>query len=139
MTTPCPGGEPVADCMKRALAAADREAGQIDLISAHGSATVQNGENEAAAIRSVFGENPPAIHTLKQLTGHSLGAASALEMVALTAALSRQVKLIPHDSLDPAFGLSPRPLPDSLQRILTNAFGFGGINCSLVLECADHS
>ncbi len=133
MTTPHPSALPVTQAMRKALESAGLSADQIDLINVHGSATPQNDSNEALAIQHIFSENCPAIYAAKSQLGHSLGAASALELVALCLALDNTCSLSQNG---PALGLTPLAIKKP-KAVLKNAFGFGGINSSLVLQAID--
>ncbi len=133
MTTPQPTAQPVAQAMRKALANAHIQSEDIDMISVHGSATPQNDANEAHAIQQIFSDRCPAIYAAKGQLGHSLGAASALELAAICLALEGTCEI---PQITPALGLIPVDTKKP-KAILKNAFGFGGINSSLVLQAAD--
>ncbi|MGH9078256.1 MAG: beta-ketoacyl-[acyl-carrier-protein] synthase family protein [Acidimicrobiales bacterium] len=142
VTAPAPGGSGAMACMRAALADAELAPADIVHVNAHGTATGLNDASEAAAIAAVFGPAAgpaaPWVTSTKGVTGHALGAAGALEAVAV--ALSIQYRLIPPtfglSELDPAFDLrmvtgGPRswePGPT-----MSNSFGFGGHNGCLVI------
>ncbi|MDE2006244.1 MAG: beta-ketoacyl-ACP synthase [Rhodospirillales bacterium] len=136
MSAPRPDGAGAAAAMRAALAAAGLEPGAIDYVNLHGTGTPANDAMEDAAMVSVFGAATPCSST-KGFTGHTLGAAGVAE--ALIAAWCIEAGLLPGclgiDAPDPAFGAlvltANREAP--LRRVLSNSFGFGGINCSLVL------
>ena len=138
MTSPHPGGAAVIRCMREALADARVTPGEIDYINAHASGTRLNDANEAACILSVFGANPPPVSGTKAVTGHPLGATAALEMVLCALAIQHQVlpPTLHHETPDPTCPLDIIPnaaRPAKVRYALNNAFGFGGINSSVVL------
>lgn len=138
ITAPAPGGTGAVACMELALADAGLEPGQIRQINAHGTSTPLNDAAEAEAIAKVFGPPGPPVVSTKGVTGHALGAAGALEAVALL--LSMEHRLIPPTAgtveLDPAITIdvvtgAPRawePGP-----ALSNSLGFGGHNGTIIL------
>jgi 3-oxoacyl-[acyl-carrier-protein] synthase II len=141
MTTPLPTGESCVRAMRDALAYAGIGPEQIDYINAHASSTQLNDSNEAFCIRKVFGERAQTIPVsgTKAYYGHPLGASAAIEGVICSLAL--QDGIIPptlnYRTPDPACDLDvvpnqPRHWP--LTHILSNAFGFGGINSSVVYK-----
>jgi 3-oxoacyl-[acyl-carrier-protein] synthase-1 len=126
--------------MQDALAAANLDAAAIDYINLHGTATPSNDVSEARAVASLFGTDTPCSST-KGATGHTLGAAGGLE--AVICALALRHGLLPGglntQHVDPALRLNylldNRQQP--LRRVLSNSFGFGGTNCSLLLGRPD--
>ena len=139
MTTPLPGGEMVVRCMRDALVDASVAPAQIDYINAHASSTQANDVNEIAAIKTVFGDHAKklAISGTKPYTAHSLGATSALEAAICAMAIARD--FIPPtlhlNTPDPACDLDLVPNEGrtrKLNYVLSNAFGFGGINSCLI-------
>ncbi|HPG26945.1 MAG: beta-ketoacyl-ACP synthase II [Spirochaetaceae bacterium] len=139
ITAPAPGGAGALRCMRRALEDAGLEPGQIVHVNAHGTSTELNDLAEAQGISQLFGSPGPIVTSIKGVTGHSLGAAGAIEAVALV--LSLQHGLIPPtdglEQFDPAL-----PPIDVVQKearrftpgpSLSNSFGFGGHNGTLVL------
>jgi 3-oxoacyl-[acyl-carrier-protein] synthase II len=135
-TTPRPDGSGSAECMRRALTDAAIAGSDIGYVNAHGTGTKLGDAGEALAIRAVFGDGPPVSST-KGLTGHMLGASGALEAAVTAATVIRGV-LPPTwnlDDPDPACDLDhvrekPRHVP--IDYALSNSFGFGGYNVSLV-------
>ena len=137
ITAPSPGGTGAATCMELALEDAGVAAADVGHINAHGTSTPLNDAAEAEAIAKVFGTPGPPVTSTKGVTGHALGAAGAIEAVAL--ALSIDKGLIPptsgYEHPDPAIQLDivagePRawePAP-----ALSNSFGFGGHNGTTV-------
>lgn len=136
MSTPHPEGAGAAAAMGAALQTAGLTAADIDYINLHGTATRSNDRSEDRAVLEVFGPATPCSST-KGATGHTLGAAGIVE--ALIGALCLQRGLVPGtrntESLDPELGagivLANREAP--LATVMSNSFGFGGSNCSLVL------
>jgi 3-oxoacyl-[acyl-carrier-protein] synthase-1 len=135
MSTPHPEGEGAALAMRRALASAGLEPAAIDYINMHGTASQVNDSMEDKAITAVCGTNTPASST-KGWTGHALGAAGITE--AVISALCIQNGLMPGclntRTRDPSF--TSRILlanqHGAVRRVLSNSFGFGGSNASLV-------
>jgi 3-oxoacyl-[acyl-carrier-protein] synthase-1 len=136
MSSPHPDGLGAKLAMSRALAAAGLEASDIDYINLHGTATPSNDAAEGNAVAGVFGDRVPCSST-KGATGHTLGAAGAVE--AVICALSLRHGLMPGSAntrhSDPAIPLDYLLANRSghVNRVLSNSFGFGGSNCSIVL------
>ncbi len=136
MSAPHPDGLGARMAIESALDAAGLEAGDIDYVNLHGTATPSNDAAEDKAVVGVFGTST-ACSSTKGATGHTLGAAGAIE--AVIAVLALRHGLMPGgantERLDPAlrahYLLESRPAP--VRRVLSNSFGFGGTNCSLVL------
>ncbi|GAC1302412.1 MAG: beta-ketoacyl-[acyl-carrier-protein] synthase family protein [Steroidobacteraceae bacterium] len=135
MSAPHPQGAGARRAMQSALQSADLAPEAIDYINLHGTGTPSNDLAESHAVVDVFGSATPASST-KGATGHTLGAAGALEAVVCMLAL--QSGLLPggvHTSqIDPALGarylMANRRAP--VGRVMSNSFGFGGTNCSLI-------
>jgi len=135
MSAPHPEGLGARLAMQAALCAAGLEPGAIDYINLHGTGTPSNDRSESQAVTCVFGPTTPCSST-KGATGHTLGAAGALE--AVISALSLQHALMPGGvstaHLDPTLTAhyirENRHAP--VARVLSNSFGFGGTNCSLI-------
>jgi 3-oxoacyl-[acyl-carrier-protein] synthase I len=136
MSSPHPEGLGAQLAMSRALASAGLQVADIDYINLHGTATPSNDAAEGFAVAKLFGKGTPCSST-KGATGHTLGAAGAVE--AAIAAIALREGLLPGSAntraLDPAIAidylLANRNAP--IARVLSNSFGFGGSNCSLVL------
>ncbi len=136
MSTPHPEGAGAALAMTRALTRAGLQAEQIDYINLHGTATVSNDRAEDRAVMDVFKDRVPCSST-KGYTGHTLGAAGICEAVLSTLCL--QHDLIPGscntEQLDPELradvALGNRGA--TVRTVMSNSFGFGGSNCSLIL------
>jgi 3-oxoacyl-[acyl-carrier-protein] synthase I len=139
MSSPHPEGLGARLAMERALAAAGMRSGDVDYINLHGTATRVGDEAEDRAIFELFGSRTPCSST-KGHTGHTLGASGIVE--AVFSALSILHDLMPGSPhtrmLDPA--LKSRYLVEGrrarVDRVMSNSFGFGGANCSLLLARA---
>jgi 3-oxoacyl-[acyl-carrier-protein] synthase-1 len=136
MSAPHPEGRGAAAAMRQALVAARAAPGDIDYINFHGTGTPSNDAAEAQAVASVLGVETPGSST-KGATGHTLGAAGGLE--AVICALALRHGLMPGGvnttAVDPALRVSylRESRSTSLGKVMSNSFGFGGSNCSLVL------
>jgi len=136
MSAPHPEGRGARLAMEAALLDAGLEPGAIDYINLHGTGTPSNDRSESHAVTSVFGASTPCSST-KGATGHALGAAGGLE--AVISALALQNSLMPggvntehvDETLTAHYIRHNRSA--ALTRVLTNSFGFGGTNCSLIL------
>jgi 3-oxoacyl-[acyl-carrier-protein] synthase II len=142
ITAPAPGGRGALSCMEIALAHAGLEAGQVRHVNAHGTSTPLNDAAEAEAMAKLFGVPGPPVTSIKGVTGHSLGAAGAIEAIAVIESMRR--KLIPPTAGTPAVDPDLPPLDLVLGEArawepgptISNSFGFGGHNGSLVLAPA---
>jgi 3-oxoacyl-[acyl-carrier-protein] synthase-1 len=136
MSAPHPEGRGARLAMEAALLAAGLEPGAIDYINLHGTGTQSNDRAESRAVTSVFGTSTPCSST-KGATGHALGAAGALE--AVISALALKASLMPggvntehvDETLTARYIRHNRSA--ALGRVLSNSFGFGGTNCTLIL------
>jgi 3-oxoacyl-[acyl-carrier-protein] synthase II len=135
---PHPEGRGAEEAMRRALADAGLSPEAVDYINAHGTATVAGDEAECLAVRRLF-PNPPPMSSVKGATGHLMGAAGAVEAVVSVLALQRG-RLPPTVNYlgggPPGIDFVPRPRPADLKVVLSNSFGFGGQNASLVFARA---
>jgi 3-oxoacyl-[acyl-carrier-protein] synthase II len=136
---PSPGGAGAAECMRLALEDADVDPSEVGHINAHGTSTPINDRTEAEAIEKAFALNPPPVAATKGVAGHAVGAAGAIEVVAslLAAANGIVPPTANYDTPDPQIALdivagAPRRLDSNI--VLSNSFGFGGHNASLVLS-----
>ena len=122
--------------MVAALNVAGVEPGEIDYINLHGTGTMSNDSAESRAVAALFGTAIAGSST-KGATGHALGAAGALEAVICALALQNDFAPagINTRNLDPALSVQYllKNRPGRIARVLSNSFGFGGTNCSLVL------
>ncbi|HEU5174563.1 MAG TPA: beta-ketoacyl-ACP synthase II [Gemmatimonadaceae bacterium] len=143
MTAPRPDGAQAARAMQRALADANVQPGEIGYVNAHGSSTPLNDPTETRAIKQVFGEGAARIpvSSTKGYYGHALGASGAIELATCALALH-------HGWLPPTLNLQH---PDAecdldyvpragravrVEHVMSNSFGFGGINASIVMRRA---
>ncbi|MBD2311399.1 beta-ketoacyl-ACP synthase II [Desertifilum sp. FACHB-1129] len=141
MTAPVPGGAGAARAMQLALKDAGIAPDRIDYINAHGTSTPANDKTETAAIKSVLGESAQrvAVSSTKSMTGHLLGGSGGIEAVATAMAIA-------NDQIPPTINLTnPDPECDldyvanqsrsaTLNVALSNSFGFGGHNVTLVFK-----
>jgi 3-oxoacyl-[acyl-carrier-protein] synthase I len=136
MSSPPPDGAGARAAMQAALSDAGLSAEDIDYVNFHGTGTPSNDEAEARAVADVLGKQIPGSST-KGATGHTLGAAGALETV--ICALALQEGLMPGGvnttQVDPALPVHYLRANRNarLRRVISNSFGFGGTNCSLIL------
>ena len=140
MSSPHPDGLGARLAMTAALRSAGLAAADIDYINLHGTSTPANDAAEGKAIAGLFGERVPCSST-KGATGHTLGAAGAVE--AVICALALRDGLLPGSpgtaSVDPALSIQYvlHSRPARIRRALSNSFGFGGSNCSLAFGVAE--
>jgi 3-oxoacyl-[acyl-carrier-protein] synthase II len=142
ITQPEENGRGAIESMKMALEDADLSPSDVGYVNAHGTSTPFNDRIETRAIRTVLGEDGPPVSSVKGAVGHTLGAAGAIEALACVQAIAK-------GALPPTLGLedvdpeceadhvagAPREAPD-LKVALSNSFGFGGQNATLVLQAA---
>ena len=135
MSAPHPEGRGARDAMQGALASAGLGAQDIDYVNLHGTGTPANDSAEDRAVLDLFGRDIP-VNSTKGMTGHALGAAGAAE--ALISVLALEEQRIPASpgthTIDPALHAAYQVASSAraLARVMTNSFGFGGSNCSLV-------
>lgn len=139
-TRSSPDGKPIIGCVRKTLADAGMVAEQIDHINAHGTATPENDKMEYLAISSVFGEHAKKIpvSSNKSMVGHTISAAGAVEAVfsLLTLEHQRIPPTINYDTPDPTilFDVVGNKARDArVTAVMSNSFGFGGQNASLIL------
>lgn len=145
ITSPSPDGAGAAQCMDAAIKDAGIEASEIDYINAHGTSTPVGDLMELEAVKRTFGESSSkvAISSTKSMTGHLLGAAGGIEAVFSILALRDQIipPTINLEAPEPVaaefniIGQEPQPAP--LNIVLSNSFGFGGTNGSLIFKKID--
>ncbi|GCE29092.1 3-oxoacyl-[acyl-carrier-protein] synthase 2 [Dictyobacter alpinus] len=141
ITSPAPGGEGLVRAMRRALRKANLQPEQIDYINAHGTSTQPNDSTETQAIKTCFGDHAYklAVSSTKSMTGHTLGAAGAVE--AIISIMALQTGIIP-----PTINLQ-RPDPECdldyvpnqarhapVNIVMSNSMGFGGHNACLIFK-----
>ena len=135
-----PSGEGAVRCMRQALSTVDKP---VTYINTHGTSTPAGDITELDAIRSVFGQmdqNMPHISATKSMTGHSLGATGVQEAIYC-------ILMLQNDFVCPSINVEElddgaKDLPIALERVdgvahqsvMSNSFGFGGTNCTLVLS-----
>ncbi|PKN92680.1 MAG: beta-ketoacyl-[acyl-carrier-protein] synthase II [Chloroflexi bacterium HGW-Chloroflexi-6] len=141
VSAPAENGSGAAICMKIAIDDAGLDVTEIDYINAHGTSTTLNDKSETAAIKTVFGEqaHKVAVSSTKSMTGHMIGAAGAME--ALISTLVFQHNMLPatinYVNPDPDCDLDiipNTPRPATPRHIMSNSFGFGGHNATLVFS-----
>lgn len=141
ITAPAPGGEGAVRSMKMAIEDANLSIYDIDHINAHGTSTPYNDVNETMAIKTLFGDHAykMVINSTKSMTGHLLGAAGGIEAIATILAIQ-------HDLVPPTINLTNpdpecdlnysalKPTPIRINAAISNTFGFGGHNASLLFK-----
>lgn len=142
---PHPEGRGAFTAMHSALNDAGLIPEDIDYISLHGTGTIENDLAESKAVRRLF-TNPPPLSSIKGASGHSLAAAGAIEAVVATITIDSS--FLPANcglqTPDPELNLSPltkpvtKPGEQTVRAVLSNSFGFGGNNCSLVIAEPEH-
>ncbi len=139
ITKPSIGGEGGARCVKNALRNAKLNPQQIDYINAHGTSTPAGDICEVAAVKSVFGQHAYnlTMSSTKSMTGHSLGAAGAIEAVFVAKAIQQQVLPPTMNLEDPEEGcdldfIVGEARQSKVNYVVSNSLGFGGTNASLV-------
>jgi len=142
MTAPPEGGAGAAQCMAQALADAQMNPDEVDYINAHGTSTLVGDLAEIQAVKTVFGDHAGRVlmSSTKSMTGHMLGAAGGIELIASVLAIRDGIAppTINLDDPDPACGgvdLVPHRAKEcSIKVALSNSFGFGGTNGTLVVK-----
>jgi 3-oxoacyl-[acyl-carrier-protein] synthase II len=142
ITAPSPGGVGAIACMQQALEDAGLAPSDIKQVNAHGTSTPLNDQAESQAVASVFGTPTPPVTSIKGVTGHPLGAAGALEAAAVL--LSFEHRLIPPTANTTTLGediacdvVVGAPRPWTPGPTISNNFGFGGHNGSIILAPAN--
>jgi len=143
ISAPAENGAGAALCMRNALHHANLGLNDIQYINAHGTSTPLNDKSETTAIKTVFGEQAYQIpvSSTKSMTGHLLGASGALEAMICTLALRDQVMppTINYETPDPVCDLDYVPnscRAAKLDHVMSNSFGFGGHNATIILSRA---
>jgi len=141
ITAPAPGGEGAVRSMKIAIEDAGLSINDINHINAHGTSTPYNDVNETMAIKTLFGDHAYKIvvNSTKSMTGHLLGAAGGIEAIATILAIQNQMvpPTINLTNPDPECDLNYSPLkptPLNIYAAISNTFGFGGHNASLLFK-----
>ena len=134
MTHPHPEGEGASNSMQRALKKANLPSSAIDYINAHGTGTQANDNTEAKAIVNTF-PHSPFVSSTKSITGHTLGAAGALEAI-ISCMVIKQGVIPPNTFLkeaeNDALHLAEKKVDYTVSYVMSNSFAFGGNNCSLI-------
>lgn len=140
-TTPSPNGEGAARCMQAALTDSGSKPEEVNYINAHGTSTKYNDELETAAIRKIFGKHAYklAVSSTKSMTGHLLGASGGLEGAITVLSIFNNIAppTINLENPDPECDLDYVPHKARLMDIsvaMSNSFGFGGTNASIVFR-----
>lgn len=138
VTAPHPDGIGAIACMEDALARAGLSPADIGYINTHGTSTPMGDAIEAAAVRKVFGGNPPPVSATKSATGHMMGAGGVTEVIACVKAVETGIlpPTLHVETADPACDLDV--IPNEARRAeiryaMSNAFGFGGQNSSVIV------
>ena len=139
MTAPPDDGRGAALAMSNAIADAEINSSDIDYINAHGTSTPLVDVAETIALKSVFGENVPQISSTKSMTGHTLGAAGAIESIFCIKVINEGIipPTINLENPDPLCDLNYTPLTSINKEVniaMNNSFGFGGTNSTLVFK-----
>jgi len=139
-----PSGEGAVRCMRSAMQGFDgKGVGRVDYINPHGTGTPVGDQREIEAVREVFGKDIPPISSTKSLTGHSLGAVGVQEAIFSLLMMNNGFicESANIDELDPEFADVPivrkREDNPNLNCVMSNSFGFGGTNATLVLKRCD--
>ncbi len=139
ISAPAENGAGAAICMKNALADAGLAPNQVDYLNAHGTSTQLNDKSETAAVKTVFGEHAydMVMSSTKSMHGHLLGAAGALEAILCLKAMKENLipPTINYETPDPVCDLDYVPntaRSKTLNRVMSNSFGFGGHNASII-------
>ena len=131
-----PSGEGAVRCMKMAMEGVDTP---IDFLNSHGTSTPVGDVKELGAIREVFGTNTPAISATKAMTGHSLGAAGVQEAIYSLLMLEHgfiapSINIEEMDEQAEGLNIVTEPTARQLPTVMSNSFGFGGTNATLVMR-----
>lgn len=131
-----PSGEGAMRCMQQALRTCDKK---IDYINTHGTSTVLGDKKELEAIKAVFGDKSPAISSTKSMTGHALGAAGVNEAIYSLLMLENgfiapSINVQTLDECAKDFDIVTSTRNVELETIMSNSFGFGGTNATLILS-----
>ena len=135
MTQPHPDGLGALKAMQNAIKNANIDKDKIAYINAHGTGTLANDSAELNAIHSLFPKNKPLVGSTKSITGHTLGAAGAIEAIISVMSLQKQIIPPSKNIKNPEqadFNFSNEPLKKNMQYVLSNSFAFGGNNTSLL-------
>jgi len=142
LVLPEPEGRQAAACMQVAIDDAGIEAAEVDYINTHGTSTIHGDVAEVKAMRQVFGEDMPPFSSTKSMTGHGIGAAGGLELIFCLGMIDKgfMAPSINIETLDPAIEGLPvvtKARDQELETVLSNNFGFGGTNATMVIRRSD--
>lgn len=131
-----PSGEGAVRCMQMAMAQVDTP---IDYLNTHGTSTPVGDVKELGAIQQVFGQNSPAISATKAMTGHALGAAGVHEAIYSLLMMEHgfiapSINITELDAAATGLNIVTEPRQAQLQTVMSNSFGFGGTNATLVFK-----
>ena len=130
-----PSGEGAVRCMQMAMHGVDK----IDYINTHGTSTPVGDTKELEAIQEVFGHDCPALSATKAMTGHSLGAAGVQEAIYSLLMLEHgfiapSINVENLDEKAKGLNIITKPTEQALNTVMSNSFGFGGTNATLVMS-----
>jgi 3-oxoacyl-[acyl-carrier-protein] synthase-1 len=139
---PEPEGKQAGACMQMALDEADCQPSDIEYVNTHGTSTIHGDVAEVRAMQLVFGKEMPLFSSTKSMTGHSIGAAGALELIFCIGMLERgfvapSINVENPDPVVEGLPLVTETLRRPLTTVLSNNFGFGGTNAALVIRQPD--
>ncbi len=144
ITAPAPGGEGAVRSMKLCMQESGLKPESVDYINAHGTSTQYNDKAETEAIKTVFGDHAYSllVSSTKSMIGHLLGAAGAVESIAAILAIAKGTvpPTINYESPDPDCDLNyvaNKPIDRDVNYAISNAFGFGGHNTSILFGKVD--
>ncbi|WP_212002448.1 beta-ketoacyl synthase [Chitinophaga sp. HK235] len=138
-TSPSPDGDGAYEAMKAALAMSGRSADAVDYINVHGTATLNNDVSEGKALERLFGSKVPLFSSTKPFTGHTLAAAGAIEAIFAVLAIQNGLIFPNLNFSEKMEELNITPVTRliegvSVNNVISNSFGFGGNNASLVIS-----
>lgn len=138
-TAPSPEGDGAYEAMKNALAMSGRSIEDVQYVNVHGTATLNNDASEGKALERLFGNNVPKFSSTKPFTGHTLAAAGAIEAIFAVLSISQQMIFPNLNFSEKMEELNVVPETQLLeeypvQNVISNSFGFGGNNASLVIS-----
>jgi 3-oxoacyl-[acyl-carrier-protein] synthase II len=141
ITAPSPEGKAAANAVRLALKDADMKPEEVDYVNAHGTSTELNDKTETAVIKTVFGDHARklAISSTKSMTGHLLGATSAVELIATLLCMEHDLihPTINYETPDPECDLDYVPnvaRPGRINAAISNSLGFGGHNAVVAVR-----
>ena len=139
---PEPEGKQAGACMRMAIDEAGCQPSEIEYVNTHGTSTIHGDVAEVRAMQLVFGDEMPLFSSTKSMTGHSIGAAGALELIFCIGMLERgfvapSINVENPDPMVEGLPLVTKTLRRQLTTVLSNNFGFGGTNAALVIRQPD--